>query len=170
SLPTSYPPSEVAMFEPKAAAWSLVVSEPTQLRNLRKHCGQRTTSDRRQTTDLRKTKAAGRTRCRSPACKNSGALLAFVDHFLEFVPGSEFGDSTSSDLDGGTRLRVSAIAGLTLRDGERAESDQGYPVTFSKGSGNAVHGGVDRGRRLRLCNTAGFGDAVNQISFVHALS
>src|SRR5271157_2938534 len=103
--------------------------------------------------------------------KMSGApLLTFVDYLLEFVSGSEFGDSTSSNLDGGTRLRVSAIAGLALRDGKRAESNQGYPVPFSKGSGNAVHGGVDRGRCLRLGNVAGSGDPVNQISFIHALS
>ena len=88
-----------------------------------------------------------------PSCflaKFWGPLLTFVDYFLQFITGSKFGDSTSSYLDGGDRLRVSAIAGLTLRDGKCAESNQGYPVPFSKGSGDAVHGGVDRGRRLRL--------------------
>jgi hypothetical protein len=99
-----------------------------------------------------------------------GPLLTFIDYFLEFVSGSEFGDSTGSDFDGGTRLWVSAIAGFALRDGKRAESDQRYTVPFSKGSGNAVHGGVDRDRRLRLGNTAGSGNPVNQISFIHALS
>src|ERR1700733_2099242 len=79
-----------------------------------------------------------------------GPSLTFVDYFLEFVSGSEFGDSAGSDLDGGTRLRVSAIAGLSLRDRERAETDQCNPVSFAKGSGDAVHGGVDCGRRLRL--------------------
>jgi len=102
--------------------------------------------------------------------KKRGPLLTFINHFLEFVSGSEFGDFTSSYLDGGTRLRVSAVTGLALRDGKRAESDQSYPVPFAKGSSNAVHSGIDRGRRLRLGNIAGSGDPVNQISFIHAFS
>src|SRR5258708_1132758 len=97
-------------------------------------------------------------------------LLAFVDSFLEFVPGCEFGDSTGGDFNGRSGLRVPAVACLALRDGERTESDQGYPVPFFEGSSYAVHGGIDRGRRLRFGNTAGSGDAVNQISFIHALS
>src|SRR5580704_12192665 len=83
-----------------------------------------------------------------------GPLLTFIHDFLQLISGSKFGDSTGSDLDGGTRLRVSAITGLTLRDGKCAESNQGDSVPFFKGSGNAVHGGVDRGRRLRLRNVA----------------
>jgi hypothetical protein len=102
--------------------------------------------------------------------KNPEVALFGVDCLLEFVPGSEFGDSTGSYFDGGTGLRISAIAGLALRDGKRAEPNQSYPVTFSKGSSNTVHGGVDRGGRLGLGNTAGSGDPVNQISFIHALS
>src|ERR1700690_235623 len=105
-----------------------------------------------------------------PYPKIRGPLLAFIDHFLEFISGREFSDSSSGYLYRGTRLRVSAIAGLARRDGKRAKSDQGYPVPFAKGSSDAVHGGVDRGRCLRLRNTAGSGDPVNQISFVHALS
>jgi len=59
--------------------------------------------------------------------------------------------------------------GLALRDGERAESNQGYrsplrraAVTLSTVVSIAVS--------PALGNTAGSGDPVNQISFVHALS
>jgi len=97
-------------------------------------------------------------------------LLAFVDYFFEFVTGSEFRDSAGSDLDGGTRLRVAAVAGLTLRDGKGAKPNQGDPVSFAKGGGYAIDGGVDSGRCLSLGNVAGSGNPVNQISFVHALS
>ena len=76
----------------------------------------------------------------------------------------------SGDLDGRARLRVPAIASLALRDGERSESDQRYPVTFFEGSSYAVHGGIDRGCRLRFGNTAGSSAAINEICFVHALS
>jgi hypothetical protein len=100
----------------------------------------------------------------------TGPLLTSVHYLLEFDSGSEFSDSPGSDLDGGARLRVSAIAGLVLRDGKRAEPDQGNPFAFSKGSGNAVHGGVYCGCRLRLRYAAGSGDPINQISFVHGFS
>src|ERR1700674_4944610 len=106
---------------------------------------------RRRDLHLRPDKQNGRTDLLpSRSAAKIWPLLTFINHFLEFISGSKFGDSTGSDLDGCTRLRVSAIAGLTLRDGKRAEPNQGNPVPFSKGSRNAVHGGVDRGRRLRL--------------------
>src|SRR5258706_3230725 len=102
--------------------------------------------------------------------RNCGALFPFIDCFLEFVSRCEFCDTASGDLDGRSCLRVPAIASLALGDGECSESDQGYPVPFFEGSSYAVHGGIDRGRRLRLRNTAGSGDPINEICFVHALS
>src|SRR5208282_1470221 len=163
------------MSVPNPRSRHLILPELGRIQQLRRQVsGVRSQEDSRLRTltpETLKSKTAGPTPCRLACIQNVwGPLLTFIDHFLEFVSGSEFGDSTSSDLDGGTRLRVSAIAGLALRDGKRAESNQGYPVPFSKGSGNAVHGGIDRGRCLRLGNVAGSGDPVNQISFIHALS
>src|SRR5882757_423474 len=102
--------------------------------------------------------------------RNCGALFPFIDCFLEFVSRCEFCDTASGDLYGRSCLRVPAIASLALGDGECSESDQGYPVPFFEGRSYAVHGGIDRGRRLRLRNTAGSGDPINEICFVHALS
>jgi hypothetical protein len=50
-------------------------------------------------------------------------LFSFIDYLLEFVTGSEFRDSAGSNFDCGTRLWVPAIAGFSLRDGKRAESN-----------------------------------------------
>ena len=110
---------------------------------------------------------------RPPAVPNldeMGCLLALVYDFLEFDARSKFGNSAGSDLDGRSRLRVPAIAGLALRDGKRAETNQGYPISLAKCGRDALHSGVNCGRRLRLGNTAGASDPVNEIGFVHALS
>src|SRR5215470_10881918 len=86
---------------------------------------------------------------RPPAVRNfvggMGCLLAFVDYFLEFDARSKLGNSAGSDLDGRSRLRVSAIAGLALRDGKGTETNQGYPISLAKCGRDAVHGGVDCG-------------------------
>src|SRR6266853_6207277 len=50
-----------------------------------------------------KSKTAGPTSCRLALLQEIWPLLTFINHFLEFVCGSEFGDSTGSDLDGCTR-------------------------------------------------------------------
>jgi hypothetical protein len=115
-------------------------------------------------------KRQGPTSLPSRSYQKKLALFTSVDYFFKFVSRCEFSDFTGGYFDGGTCLWVPAIAGLALRDGKRAEPDQRDPVPFAKGRSNAAHCGVDRGRRLSLRNATGFGDPVNQISFIHAIS
>jgi hypothetical protein len=99
-----------------------------------------------------------------------GPLLTAVDGFLEFGSGRKLCYLPGSDLDGGARLWVTPIAGLSLRYREGAETNQRYPITFFQGSRNAVYGCVDCGSRLRFTDAATRCDSVNEIGFVHRLS
>ena len=82
---------------------------------------------------------------------NLWPLLAAVDRFLEFGSGRKLGDFPSSDLDGGTRLRVAPVAGFSLRDRERAKTNQRYSIPFLQSRRDAVDSGVDsRGCRALL--------------------
>src|SRR5215467_8278690 len=79
-----------------------------------------------------KAKRQGRPPAASPNTE-CWALFPFVDGFLEFVSRSEFCNAASGNFDRRSGLWVPAIASLALRDGERTESDQGYPVPFLEG-------------------------------------
>src|SRR5947208_11937135 len=65
-----------------------------------------------------------------PLTRKNVALLAAVDRLLEFGPGGEFCYFAGRNLDCGSGLRVAPVAGFSLRDGESAEADQRYPVSF----------------------------------------
>jgi hypothetical protein len=105
-----------------------------------------------------------------PLTNLSLSKLLPIDRFLQFSSRGELRDSASSNFDGGTSLRVPPVTGLALRNRESAKSDQSYPVSLFEGSGNAVHGGVDRGCGLRLAHVTGSRDTVHEISFVHLFS
>src|ERR1700674_2551655 len=113
----------------------------------------------------RKLKTAGPTPCRI-RCE-TGPLLTAVDGFLEFGAGGKLCHLPGSDLDGGARLRVTPIAGLSLGNREGAKTNQRYPITFFQGRRYAVHGCVDCGSRLHLTDAATRCDTVNEIGFVH---
>src|SRR2546425_7772757 len=79
------------------------------------------------TRTLKKEKRQGRS---LPLTRKNVALLAAVDRLLEFGPGGKFCYFASRNLDCGSGLRVAPVAGFSLRDGESAEADQRYPVSF----------------------------------------
>jgi hypothetical protein len=97
-------------------------------------------------------------------------LFATVDRFLEFGPWSKFCYLASGDFDGGARLRVAPVAGLSLGYRECAKTNQGYPISLLQGRGNTVHCSINRMRSLRFANFAGSCDPVNEIGFIHFLS
>jgi hypothetical protein len=57
-----------------------------------------------------------------------------------------------------------------LRHGKRAEAYQSHPISFAEGGRNAVHGGINGGRGLRLADFTRACDLVNQIGLVHSFS
>src|SRR2546430_749256 len=73
---------------------------------------------------------SGREGCSRPLTRKNVALLAAVDRLLEFGPGGEFCYFAGRNLDCGSGLRVAPVAGFSLRDGESAEADQRYSVSF----------------------------------------
>src|SRR5207244_6597205 len=79
------------------------------------------------TRTLKKEKRQGRS---LPLTRKNVALLAAVDRLLEFGPGGKFCYFAGRNLDCGSGLRVAPVAGFSLRDGESAEADQRYPVSF----------------------------------------
>src|SRR5437868_8006110 len=79
------------------------------------------------TRTLKKEKRQGRS---LPLTRKNVALLAAVDRLLEFGPGGKFCYFAGRNLDCGSGLRVEPVAGFSLRDGESAEADQRYPVSF----------------------------------------
>src|ERR1700732_2087793 len=95
----------------------------------------------RPTQAPQKEKTAGPTSRRSAL--NLAPLLTAVDRFLEFGSGRKLGDFPSSDLDGGARLRVAPVAGFSLRDGERAKTNQRYSIPLLQSRRDAVDSGVD---------------------------
>jgi hypothetical protein len=97
----------------------------------------------------------------------SSCLFAFVDNLLEFVSGGEFRYSAGSNLNSGSGLRVPTIAGLALRNAKGSESDQGDSVPPSEGSSYAIDDSIDRGGGPRFRDFAGYGDPVNEVSFIH---
>src|SRR5438093_1349901 len=78
-------------------------------------------------TNTEKQKRQGRS---LPLTRKNVALLAAVDRLLEFGPGGEFCYFAGRNLDCGSGLRVAPVAGFSLRDGESAEADQRYSVSF----------------------------------------
>src|SRR5437667_8645392 len=81
----------------------------------------------RPTRTLKKEKRQGRS---LPLTRTNVALLAAVDRLFQFGPGGEFCYFAGRNLDCGSGLRVAPVAGFSLRDGESAEADQRYPVSF----------------------------------------
>src|SRR6266550_4314854 len=79
------------------------------------------------TRTLKKEKRQGRS---LPLTRTNVALLAAVDRLFQFGPGGEFCYFAGRNLDCGSGLRVAPVAGFSLRDGESAEADQRYPVSF----------------------------------------
>jgi hypothetical protein len=99
---------------------------------------------------------------------NSGVeLLGPVYCFLEFSPWGEFRDLAGGDLDSSAGLWVAPVPCFSLRNREGAETYQGHPISFPKGSGNAVHRGVNRRCSLRFADFASACDFINEIGFVH---
>jgi hypothetical protein len=97
-------------------------------------------------------------------------LLGAVDYFPQFSPRGKLRDSPGSNFDGGARLWIPSIAGLSLRYREGAKPDQRYPITFLQCTGNAFHSSVDCGTGLCFTDTGASCDAVNEIGFIHRLS
>src|SRR5205814_2120726 len=79
------------------------------------------------TRTLKKEKRQGRS---LPLTRTNVALLAAVDRLFQFGPGGEFCYFAGRNLDCGSGLRVAPVAGFSLRDGESAEADQRYSVSF----------------------------------------
>src|SRR5439155_7769151 len=79
------------------------------------------------TRTLKKEKRQGRS---LPLTRTNVALLAALDRLFQFGPGGEFCYFAGRNLDCGSGLRVAPVAGFSLRDGESAEADQRYPVSF----------------------------------------
>src|SRR5512143_2250574 len=96
----------------------------------------------------------------------SARLLA-VDCLLEVDAGRELGDLARGDLDERSGLRIAPVASLALRDGKRAEADEGHAFAFFQGSGDAVHERVDGLGSLGLAALRGAGDPVNEMAFIH---
>jgi hypothetical protein len=94
-------------------------------------------------------------------------LLGSIDCLFEFSPWSKFGDLAGGNFDSGAGLRVAPVPCLSLRNRERAETYQGHPISFPKGSGNAVHCGVNRSCSLRFADITSACDFVNEIGFIH---
>src|SRR5579863_2175997 len=105
-----------------------------------------------------------------PSIETWGPLFAAVDGFLELGTGGKLCYFAGGDLDGGARLRVTPIAGLSLRYREGAKTNQCYPITLLKRGRNAVHGCVNCGSRLSLTDAATRRDSVNEIGFIHRIS
>src|SRR5580698_6874966 len=97
-------------------------------------------------------------------------LLGTVYYFSQFSSRSKLCHFPGSNFDGGARLGIPSIAGLSLRYREGAKSNQRYPITFLQCTGNAFHSGVDCGTGLRFTDTGASCYAVNEIGFVHRLS
>src|SRR5439155_2055879 len=79
------------------------------------------------TRTLKKEKRQGRS---LPLTRTNVALLAAVDRLFQFGPGGGFCYFAGRNLECGSGLRVAPVAGFSLRDGESAEGDQRYPVSF----------------------------------------
>ena len=97
-------------------------------------------------------------------------LLASIYRLSQFSPGGKLRHLPSSNFDGGARLWIPSIAGLSLRYREGAKSNQRYPITFLQCTCNAFHSGVDCGSGLRFTDSGSGCDAVNEIGFIHRLS
>src|SRR5581483_10348025 len=115
-----------------------------------------------------KAKTAGPTPCRSSSQPVN--LLTAVYRLLQFRPWGKLRDFAGGNLNGGTSLRVPAVAGLSLRDGKCAKPNQSHPISLFQSGGNAIHRGVDCSRCLCLADLACGRNTVNEIGFVHRFS
>jgi hypothetical protein len=97
-------------------------------------------------------------------------LLHAVYSFPQFSPGSKLRNLPSSDFDGGARLWVPSIAGLSLRHREGAKTNQSYPISFFQSRSNTLYCRVDGSGGLRFTDATSGCNAVNEIGFVHRLS
>src|SRR5437016_13997658 len=94
--------------------------------------------------------------------------LLFVNCFLEFGPGGKFCHFAGGNLNGCAGLRVAPIPCLPLRNRESAETNQGYPISFSQGSSNAVHRRVNSSSGRGLTDARTGCDFVNEIGFIRS--
>src|SRR5664279_3583360 len=110
-------------------------------------------------------KESGETSARLSEPRLCGSLL--IDVLLEFHARSELGDFAGGDFDDASRLRIAAVAGLAVGDGERSETDEGDAIALLQREDDGVDQGIDGS------GSAGFGDAgggsnfFNQVPFVH---
>lgn len=91
-----------------------------------------------------------------------------VDCVFEGLAGFEGRNVTSSDLDGGTGLRVTTGASGTLTHGEGTKTDQGDLITLFQGIGNGFDEGIQRTTCRSLGDISAIGNLVNQLRFIHS--
>src|SRR5215471_6211552 len=96
--------------------------------------------------------------------------LFLVYGLLELCPRGKLGDLAGGYLDRCAGLWIAAVTRFSLRHGERAEANQRHAIPFAECRRNAVNGGINGGRGLRLARLACACDLVNQIGFIHSFS
>src|SRR5208283_2405536 len=94
-------------------------------------------------------------------------VLFLVDVFLEIDAGGELGNAAGSNLDDTASLRIAPIAGLALRDGERAEADECDAIALLECGSHGAYEGIDGGGGTGLADAGRGRDFLNQIPFVH---